>query len=51
MYEYGMLTAPYPDRTAMRVTPMTPTLLIACTADIFHNVRKLFQLAMHPFRA
>jgi hypothetical protein len=33
MYVYGALTAPNPDRTAMRVTPITPTLLINCSME------------------
>lgn len=33
MYVYGQLTAPNPDRRAMRVTPITPTRLMSCSMD------------------
>ena len=46
MYEYGILTEPYPDSTAIKVTPITPTRLIACAPLKRHSARPLVKLAL-----
>ena len=38
---YGALTAPNPERTAMTVTPITPTRLISCSIE---------KIPVHVFR-
>ncbi len=43
MYVYGQLTAPKPDRKAITVTPITPTLLIHCSIDKIPVVFFLFK--------